>query len=168
MTQTKTKKPQKYLTREQKIYCFLLVMSKISIDKFQAKLKARDVKDFDNKALILWLLKESKSPLSSQFISCLLNIPVATVDHNLMVLKCEFNVIQNVKEQWIAIGLCQQKRRRVLKEMSLVLDLYPYLLQHIIEKDFTKTSLYSLSLNDLIALKNRAIKIINTLDIIKK
>lgn len=142
-------------------------MSKFSIDKFQAKLKAKSVKDLNRKALILWLLKESSSPLNSKFISWLLDIPVVTVDHNLMVLKYEFNVIQNVKEQWIAISAYQQKRRRVLKQISLILELYPHLIQHITDKGFTQKSLYSLSLNDLIALKNRASQIINTLDIIK-
>lgn len=155
MIQVKQKKPKKSPTKEQNIYCFLLCMNKNTITQIEAKRLTKEAMRLDTKSQILWLLKNCLNSLNYKAIGLILELPPFHVYHYLMVLNKEFKVAESPRGDWYALSFYDQERAKMIDRMIALLERYPEICKYFTDKNFSARSLYYLSLEAIVDLKNQ-------------
>ena len=145
MVKSNAKIQKNSLTKEQKIYRFLLAMASFNYEKLAAKRCSKTIVHKNEKEIILSLLVESKVSLGSAFLSCILDTPTAHVTNILMILKSEFKVAELPNGKWIALSYGQQERMRILHEITPIFNID----DRLVKKIAGSNSIFSLSIHEL-------------------
>ena len=132
------------MQKRAKIYCFIAKFANRFLSEGQRQRLVSKIADSPNQQAILLMIRHSSQPLNQHIIAWILDLPVHHVYHNLMLLRGQFLLAFDVRENWFSLNLKERKRQKHITELSGLLELYSGMGHSLLQKEFGNQTLLSL------------------------
>ena len=152
------------MQKKAKIYCFIAqYANRFMSESERQRLVGKLAKSQSQKA-ILWMVRNSNKPLNHHVFAWILNLPAHHVYHNLMLLRSQFLIAKDVKENWYPLNVKERKRQKQITELSGLLELYSDMGHSLLHKEFDNKNLLTLNYQEVETFRQKFFKKIKKLE----
>ena len=137
------------MQKRAKIYCFIAKYANRFLSERQRQRLVSQIVNNSNQQAILLMIRKSSQPLNQHIIAWILDLPAHYVYHNLMLLRGQFLIAFDARENWFSLNLKERKRQKQITELSGLLELYSGMGHSLLHQEFGSHTLLTLNYQEV-------------------
>ncbi len=152
------------MQKRAKIYCFIAKFANRFLSEGQRQKLVSQIVNSPHQQAILLMVRNSYRPLNQHMIAWILDLPAHHVYHNLMLLRGQFLIAKDVRENWFSLNLKERKRQKRITELSGLLELYSGMGHSLLHQEFGSYTLLNLNHQEVEKFRRKFLKGIENLE----